>query len=142
MRHAIELKVVPLLDLNGNITTSSGWGGKCRVTLLGDAAHALRPTNGQGASMALEDVVVLCRTLKKHQKKLQQQSTNKQGGDTLLHCPTTVQAVIADFESQRLGRVRRVWKCEMEAGKEVYKGNAAALVSSSDSYNHWLYKGV
>ncbi|WP_082952115.1 FAD-dependent monooxygenase [Mycobacterium kubicae] len=32
-----------------------------RVVLIGDAAHALRPTFGQGAALALEDAVTLAR---------------------------------------------------------------------------------
>lgn len=35
-----------------------------RVILLGDAAHAVSPHSGQGASMALEDAVYLCKLLK------------------------------------------------------------------------------
>jgi salicylate hydroxylase len=34
-----------------------------RVTLLGDAAHAMEPTNGQGASQAIEDSYVLAECL-------------------------------------------------------------------------------
>jgi 2-polyprenyl-6-methoxyphenol hydroxylase-like FAD-dependent oxidoreductase len=34
---------------------------KGRVVLIGDAAHALRPTFGQGAALALEDAVTLAR---------------------------------------------------------------------------------
>jgi 2-polyprenyl-6-methoxyphenol hydroxylase-like FAD-dependent oxidoreductase len=35
-----------------------GWGGSRRITLIGDAAHACRPTDGQGANMAFEDACV------------------------------------------------------------------------------------
>ncbi|MGQ4420486.1 FAD-dependent oxidoreductase, partial [Streptomyces sp. SAS_269] len=35
-----------------------------RVLLLGDAAHAASPATGQGASMALEDAVVLAKALR------------------------------------------------------------------------------
>lgn len=38
------------------------WRG--RVALLGDAAHAVSPSAGQGASMALEDAIVLARCLR------------------------------------------------------------------------------
>lgn len=38
--------------------------GKGRVLLLGDAAHALTPNQGQGAAMAIEDAVVLAATLR------------------------------------------------------------------------------
>ena len=34
-----------------------------RVVLAGDAAHAVAPSSGQGASMAIEDAVVLGRCL-------------------------------------------------------------------------------
>jgi 2-polyprenyl-6-methoxyphenol hydroxylase-like FAD-dependent oxidoreductase len=36
------------------------WGSG-RVTLLGDAAHAMTPNLGQGACQAIEDGVVLTR---------------------------------------------------------------------------------
>jgi 2-polyprenyl-6-methoxyphenol hydroxylase-like FAD-dependent oxidoreductase len=37
-----------------------------RVVLLGDAAHAVSPHAGQGASMAIEDAVVLARCIDRH----------------------------------------------------------------------------
>ncbi len=39
------------------------WWSKDRVTLLGDAAHPMVPTFGQGAATAIEDAVVLARRL-------------------------------------------------------------------------------
>lgn len=37
-----------------------------RVTLLGDAAHAMTPNLGQGACQAIEDAIVLAATLREH----------------------------------------------------------------------------
>ena len=37
-----------------------------RVVLVGDAAHATSPNMAEGASMALEDALVLARTLRMH----------------------------------------------------------------------------
>lgn len=37
--------------------------GRGRVMLLGDAAHAMTPNQGQGAAMAVEDALVLTREL-------------------------------------------------------------------------------
>ena len=35
-----------------------------RVALIGDAAHAVSPNSGQGASLALEDALCLAQTLR------------------------------------------------------------------------------
>lgn len=51
----------PLRELAG---MPRWWDG--RVCLLGDAAHAMSPSGGQGASMALEDALVLARCLRDH----------------------------------------------------------------------------
>ncbi len=45
-----------------------GWGGKGRIILIGDAAHAMRST-GQAGNVALEDSIVLCRALNKWSEK-------------------------------------------------------------------------
>lgn len=37
-----------------------------RMVLIGDAAHAVAPSSGQGASLALEDAVVLGHSLREH----------------------------------------------------------------------------
>jgi salicylate hydroxylase len=44
-------------------TALSGWSQGGRITLLGDAAHAMTPFMGQGASSAIEDAVVLARAV-------------------------------------------------------------------------------
>ncbi|MBS7669018.1 FAD-dependent monooxygenase [Croceicoccus gelatinilyticus] len=44
-------------------TALSGWNKGGRITLLGDAAHAMTPFMGQGASSAIEDAVVLARAI-------------------------------------------------------------------------------
>jgi 2-polyprenyl-6-methoxyphenol hydroxylase-like FAD-dependent oxidoreductase len=70
-----EMAVVDLEDDDGsgndhhdakqsNPTTKGGrWGGTHRITLVGDAAHSLRPASGLGGSMAFEDVALLRRHL-------------------------------------------------------------------------------
>jgi len=39
--------------------------GQGRVSLIGDAAHPMAPTFGQGACMAIEDAVVLAESLRR-----------------------------------------------------------------------------
>ncbi len=52
---------VPALDRPALTTWGDG-----RVTLLGDAAHPMLPSLGQGANSAIEDAVVLAHTLSGH----------------------------------------------------------------------------
>lgn len=57
------------LELAGDNTHDLGhvprWH-RDRMVVIGDAAHAPAPSSGQGASMALEDAVVLARSLGEH----------------------------------------------------------------------------
>ncbi|GIE79771.1 FAD-dependent oxidoreductase [Actinoplanes philippinensis] len=57
-----------------------------RMVLAGDAAHAVAPSSGQGASMALEDAVVLGHSLREHRD----------------------QAALAAYEAARRPRVEKV----------------------------------
>jgi len=41
----------------------AAWWGKGRVTLLGDAAHPMAPNLGQGSCQAIEDALVLARSI-------------------------------------------------------------------------------
>lgn len=61
----IEMISVPTFDLRWALNRRPPlrtWS-KGRVTLLGDAAHALVPHHGQGANITVEDAVVLARCL-------------------------------------------------------------------------------
>ena len=54
-----ELMVTNACDVKPGLTWSTA-----RTLLIGDAAHAASPATGQGASMALEDAVVLAKALR------------------------------------------------------------------------------
>ncbi len=69
-----------------------------RMVVVGDAAHAPSPTSGQGASLAIEDAVVLATCLRDH---------------------PTVPSALARFEALRRPRVERIvrWAQRMNANK-------------------------
>jgi FAD-dependent urate hydroxylase len=78
-----------------------------RVVLAGDAAHAVAPSAGQGASMAIEDAVVLGRCLAEH-------------GDN-------VPAALSAYERARRGRVEKV----VAAGRRNGSGKAAGPIGAA-----------
>lgn len=63
------------------------WHDRSRMAIIGDAAHATSPAAGQGASMSLEDAVILAQCLR--------------------DCPTTASA-FATFQSLRQTRVEKI----------------------------------
>ena len=71
-----------------------------RVVLVGDAAHAVSTSSGQGASIALESAVTLARCLRDG---------------------SSPEAAFAAYEALRRDRVRRVW----ELGKRGASSKAA-----------------
>ncbi|MEV5880638.1 FAD-dependent monooxygenase [Streptomyces sp. NPDC052101] len=54
----------PVMVVNATEMPLGAVWQKGRVLLIGDAAHAASPATGQGASMALEDAVVLAKALR------------------------------------------------------------------------------
>jgi FAD-dependent urate hydroxylase len=83
----IEATDTEITGSNGyDITSTPRWHAS-RMLLLGDAAHVAAPNAGHGASMAIEDGVVL--------------------GQCLRDC-TTVEAAFATYEQARRARVEQV----------------------------------
>lgn len=72
-----------ILALPGQDRPTLPWWGRGRVTLLGDAAHPMLPSLGQGANSAIEDAVVLGHALARH---------------------TDPVAALRDYERRRLSR--------------------------------------
>ncbi|WP_433369542.1 FAD-dependent oxidoreductase [Actinoplanes sp. CA-142083] len=78
-----------------------------RVVLAGDAAHAVAPSSGQGASMAIEDAVVL--------------------GRCLADRPGDLRAALAAYEQTRRTRVERV----VAVGRRNGSGKTAGPVGAA-----------
>ncbi|MEJ7649370.1 MAG: NAD(P)/FAD-dependent oxidoreductase [Nakamurella sp.] len=75
-----------------------------RAIVIGDAAHAPSPSSGQGASMALEDAVVLARSLVAHDEPA---------------------AAFAAYEQQRRARVERIVKAGARSSSAKIPGRLA-----------------
>ena len=98
---SIRLQELPVSDFEG-------WGGRGRIALVGDAAHAMRPASGQGGSMAFEDALMMCR--------LFCQATTfsstapvctAQGLREVLKSSKSME-ILREFENSRIPRVRAV----------------------------------
>jgi 2-polyprenyl-6-methoxyphenol hydroxylase-like FAD-dependent oxidoreductase len=103
------------------------WGGKGRVVLLGDAAHAMRPAGGLGGAMALEDCVVLIRLLKDR--------------NAIKDRPTTEKTIL-QFKQSRLPRVRRISQDQQERAEKAYKQGVCVTGPGDKEFFEWVYKGV
>lgn len=100
IRNSYEIITYPVYDL----PRLSKWY-KGKVCLIGDAAHGISPHIGQGASLALEDTVVIAEQLK----------LNKE-------CEAAFQA----FQSERQSRVERIIKNARKVGHTKTKTNPIA----------------
>jgi 2-polyprenyl-6-methoxyphenol hydroxylase-like FAD-dependent oxidoreductase len=96
---ADELAAYPIHDLPPVPTWHRG-----PMVIIGDAAHATSPSSGQGASLAIEDAVVLAKCLR--------------------DLPDSEQAFVA-FERLRRRRVERVVKYSARIGKTKGAGPIA-----------------
>jgi 2-polyprenyl-6-methoxyphenol hydroxylase-like FAD-dependent oxidoreductase len=81
-----------------------------RLVIIGDAAHAPSPSSGQGASMALEDAVVLATSLR----------------DT-----TSIPDGLARFESQRRERVERIVAVGARSGSAKIPGRVGRPIQEA-----------
>uniref|UniRef100_A0A7S1D4E7 FAD-binding domain-containing protein n=1 Tax=Cyclophora tenuis TaxID=216820 RepID=A0A7S1D4E7_CYCTE len=105
--------------LQTEVVESCGWGGKGRVTLIGDAAHAMRPTDGQGGNMALEDAVVLCRALREK---------------------TTIEEALRWFETTRLPRIVKIHADQ--ADRYARRMRREQVGPWSDEFKKWVHDGI
>ena len=124
VQFSFEVKTVEPPSQDGQ-----GWGGTERVTMIGDAAHAMRPGGGLGGSIALEDVVVLKRLLKQDGKEL----TDKVVAHQLLR----------EFENSRVPRVRKIFFDQKAKVELTYKkGFSFKDMVPDPEFMEWVYNGV
>jgi 2-polyprenyl-6-methoxyphenol hydroxylase-like FAD-dependent oxidoreductase len=99
------------------------------MVIIGDAAHATSPSSGQGASLAIEDAIVLAKCIRDR---------------------TDVAQAFADYERLRRGRVERVVAYSARVSQSKTAGRVgrwfrdlamplALKVFASPNAQAWLY---
>jgi 2-polyprenyl-6-methoxyphenol hydroxylase-like FAD-dependent oxidoreductase len=105
---AAELIAAGTLELAGDNTYDLPhvpYWTRDRLVVVGDAAHAPSPSSGQGASMALEDAVVLATSL-------------REGAQTPAALPSGLRA----YEQSRRARVERIVKAGARSSSSKIPG--------------------
>lgn len=119
-----EIGVFPIYD----IRTQPKWHTD-RIVLIGDAIHATSPSAGQGASLALEDAIVLAKCMR-----------DVEG----------VERAFATFESLRKPRVERIVQYARSIGQRKNATNPVQVffrdmllpmfLKSANKHSHdWMY---
>lgn len=96
------------------------------VTLLGDAAHAMVPSLGQGANTAFEDALELSRSL--------------------AYAPN-IEAALAEYETSRIPRTQVIHARSADQGSQYYKADNEVFSRSileratagQQEFEDWLY---
>jgi salicylate hydroxylase len=97
-----------------------------RVTLLGDAAHPVVPSLGQGANTAFEDACELA--------------------ECLAHAPS-IETALSHYESHRIPRTEAIYTRSAKEGAESYKPDSETTLRemmkpsqmNQDEFQAWLY---
>ena len=111
-----------------DLTAEAGWGGKGRITLVGDAAHSIRPANGLGGSLAFEDATLLSRVLSKDSED------DGSGAD--------VANRLRDFEGKRLPRCKSISRDQTLCSTLSYKLGYEKVPPWDQRYREWVFDGL
>jgi salicylate hydroxylase len=115
---------------------------KGRVVLLGDAAHATTPHQGQGAGMAFEDSFILSNILGQIlNQPFGDGSENEESGDVNL----TLECCLRAYDQVRRTRTQKVTSTSREMGellcfaKEGIGRDLVKLKENLDKRLHWIW---
>eukprot|EP00537_Pseudo-nitzschia_pungens_P001746 CAMPEP_0172369520 /NCGR_PEP_ID=MMETSP1060-20121228/33233_1 /TAXON_ID=37318 /ORGANISM="Pseudo-nitzschia pungens, Strain cf. cingulata" /LENGTH=417 /DNA_ID=CAMNT_0013094467 /DNA_START=99 /DNA_END=1352 /DNA_ORIENTATION=- len=109
------------------------WGGKKNVTLIGDAAHAMRATDGQGGNMAFEDAIVLCRLLGSEELCSSILDESSSGA-------SAIEDILGKFERTRMPRVKKVHDSQRLRAEARLRGER--MVGLDPEFKEWIENGV
>jgi 2-polyprenyl-6-methoxyphenol hydroxylase-like FAD-dependent oxidoreductase len=124
-RHLKKFPPTCVMDFSENVLEdmNGGWGGNGKVTLVGDAAHAMRPTDGQGGNLAFEDAVVLFRLVRDAASRKR-----------------PIQEILHEFEATRLPRVKRIHDDQRMRYEARMRGEQAPPMTKE--FMEWVGAGV
>ena len=106
------------------------------MTIIGDAAHAMRPTDGQGGNMAFEDAIVLCRLLGSEELR----SAVLGSSSTEIGAAEAVEDVLGEFEKTRLPRVKKMHDNQRLRYEARMRGEKVGPMSPE--FKEWASNGV
>ena len=89
------------------------WSENGCIVLVGDAAHALQPSSGQGASQAMEDAEALAMMLAYYLKDLRCSNESER---EMMERSAVAQA-LSKFEQLRMPRVKMIWEKSQRISK-------------------------
>jgi len=113
-----------------DLTQEFGWGGKGRITLIGDAAHSIRPASGLGGSLAFEDSVLVSRAI-----------TSSSTGTSSMDGSNGIANRLREFETQRLPRCRSISRDQTLRSTLAYTIGFAAVPQWDPQYKKWVFAG-
>lgn len=108
-----------------DLDQDGGWGGRGNITLIGDAAHSLRPVSGLGGSLAFEDAALLSRAI-----------CSDEDGDG-----SAMESRLRDFEARRLPRCKSLSRDQTIRAKLVYKLGFGNVPQWDPRYQEWTFAG-
>lgn len=103
-----------------------GWGGKGRMTLIGDAAHSLRPASGLGGSLAFEDAALLGRYIARSN----------------LSSNNSIEEQLRAFEKIRLPRCRSISNDQSIRSNLSYTIGFGGVPQWDQAYAKWINDGI
>ena len=106
-----------------DLTHKAGWGGSNNITLVGDAAHSIRPVSGLGGSLAFEDAALVSRA-----------TVRAIGRED-------VEESLRDFERKRLPRCKSISTDQTLRAKLAYELGSAAVPPWDPKYRDWVFEG-
>ncbi|KAF2454551.1 hypothetical protein BDY21DRAFT_423490 [Lineolata rhizophorae] len=123
VRDLVEVVDVDPPYLSWTVPELPAWG-KGGVVLVGDAAHALQSTSGQGASQAFEDGLTLSLLLAHYLRKVytqqqQQQQQSESGAMSELEAVKLSARKLFEIRSPRTGEIARTAR-KLDGGKKSH----------------------